>query len=144
MTTTVTVAPAIGVSDVVEGSPRSGGPVPRRILTGAQKLAHLSAYEQAVTGRTGSGYLREHGLYSTQISEWRRLRDAGVLTGTTTTRIPKPSGDQAVIARLRGELEVTKSRLKVSEAALEIMGKTRELLEHISNSSKTNTGYVKR
>jgi len=26
-------------------------------------------------------YLREQGIYSSQITEWRKLRDAGVLAG---------------------------------------------------------------
>ena len=61
--------------------PRSGGPTSRRSFTRAQKLDHLAAYEVAVENGQGGAYLRQHGLYSSLISEWRRLRDAGVLAG---------------------------------------------------------------
>ena len=57
--------------------PRSGGPTSRRSFTSAQKLDHLAAYEAAVTNGQGGAYLRQHGLYSSLISEWRRFRDAG-------------------------------------------------------------------
>ena len=59
--------------------PRSGGPTSRRSFTSAQKLEHLVAYEVALENGQGGAYLREHGLYSSLISEWRRFRDAGVL-----------------------------------------------------------------
>ena len=61
--------------------PRSGGPTSRRSFTSAQKLDHLAAHEAAVENGQGGAYLRHHGLYSSLISEWRRLRDAGVLAG---------------------------------------------------------------
>ena len=61
--------------------PRSGGPTSRRSFTSTQKLDHLAAYEAAAQNGRGGAYLRSHGLYSSLISEWRRLRDAGVLAG---------------------------------------------------------------
>ena len=61
--------------------PRSGGPTSRRSFSSAQKLDHLAAYEVAVASGLGGAYLREHGLYSSLVSEWRRMRDAGVLAG---------------------------------------------------------------
>jgi hypothetical protein len=56
--------------------PRTGGPT-RRSFTPAQKLEHLAAYEAAAAGGNGGAYLRQQGLYSSQITEWRRVRDAG-------------------------------------------------------------------
>ena len=61
--------------------PRAGGPTPRRSFTPAQKLELLAQYEQACASKEGSGFLREQGLYSSQITEWRKQRDAGVLAG---------------------------------------------------------------
>src|SRR5690625_6346337 len=60
--------------------PRADGPR-RRTFTPDQKLAHLTAYEQACRQQQGGAYLRREGLYSSLITEWRRLRDAGVLEG---------------------------------------------------------------
>lgn len=118
-------------------SPRANGPR-RRTFTPQQKLAHLEAYEQASQQQAGGAYLRREGLYSSLISEWRRLRDAGVLEGKQAGRkIGRSSKEQAEIARLRRELDQTQQRLDRTEAALDIMGKARALLEDISESADT-------
>ncbi len=57
----------------------AGGPSRRRSFTPPQKLEHLVTYEAACERSEGGAYLRREGLYSSLISEWRRLRDAGVL-----------------------------------------------------------------
>ncbi|WP_407342188.1 IS3 family transposase [Pengzhenrongella phosphoraccumulans] len=105
--------------------PRSGGPTSRRSFTAAQKLDHLAAYEAAAANGQGGAYLRQHGLYSSLISEWRRFRDAGVLAGKAPgEKIGLLSAEQAEIARLRRQLDKTERRLVTTEAALVIMGKT--------------------
>jgi hypothetical protein len=45
----------------------------------AQKLEYVAAYEAAVAQGNGGAYLRQEGLYSSQITEWRTLY------GTTKT-----------------------------------------------------------
>ncbi len=70
------------------------------------------------------------GLFSSEITEWRKLRDAGVLTGAKPgERVVKLSAEQAEIARLRRDLDRAERRLATTETALEIMGKARALLE---------------
>ncbi|MDP9982275.1 hypothetical protein J2W14_001663 [Pseudarthrobacter oxydans] len=67
------------------------------------------------------------------MSEWRRLRDAGVLAGKKAGEpIGKLSADQAENARLRRQLEVSEGRLQKTEAALELMGKLQAFLESAS------------
>lgn len=86
-------------------SPRAGGPSRRRSFTPAQKLHHLAEYETACENGQGGAYLRREGLYSSLISEWRRLRDAGLLEGKLPgTRVGRPLSEQAELARLRREL----------------------------------------
>ena len=115
--------------------PRSGGPRPRRVFTPGQKLELLARYERAVVVGEGGAFLRREGLYSSLMSEWRRVRDAGLLQDKPAGEtVGRPSAEQAEIARLRRELERTRSRLARTETALEIMGKARELLEDISRS----------
>ena len=105
----------------------------------------LEAYEQARDQNEGGAYLRREGLYSSLITEWRRLRDAGVLEGKSAGQsVGRPGKDQAEIARLRRELETTQQRLGRTEAALEIMGKARALLEDISESADTETKRKRR
>ena len=115
--------------------PRSDGPR-RRTFSPAEKLTLLAGYETAVETGQGNGFLREHGLYSSLISEWRRVRDAGMLAGRPAgSVVGRPSADQAEIARLRRELDVAQRRLARTETALVIMGKAQELLEDISEST---------
>lgn len=116
--------------------PRSGGPTPRRSFTPVQKLEYLASYEAACQGNEGGAFLRREGLYSSQMTEWRRLRDAGVLAGKKPGEtIGKLSADQAEIARLRRQLGVSESRLKRSEAALGIMEKLSAFLENAIQES---------
>ena len=116
--------------------PRSGGPRSRRSFTPAQKLVHLAAYEVATAANAGGAYLRQQGIYTSQITQWRKLRDAGVLEGKQPgEKIGKLTPEQVEIARLRRQLELTDRRLVTTEMALEIMSKMRELLESLSKSS---------
>ena len=88
-------------------SPRSGGPSRRRSLTPEQKLAHLAGTEHQ-----GGAYLRREALYSSLISEWRRLRNAGVLEGKAAGEaVGRPTAEQAEIARLHRQLAASQQRL---------------------------------
>ena len=111
----------------------------RRTFSAAEKLAHLDAYDALAKGSPERGaYLRREGLYSSHMSEWRKQRDAGGLSGLTPKRRRSKRTASEVeldrararIARLEGELERTKT-------ALEITGKVHALLESISESADT-------
>jgi transposase len=96
------------------------------------------AYEAACEKSQGGAYLRQQGLYSSLIFEWRRLRDAGLLEGKPPgAALGRPSAEQAEIARLRRQLTDSQHRLATTETALEIMGKAHALLEQISESADT-------
>lgn len=123
--------------------PRSGGPTLRRSFTPAQKLEHLAAYEVAIGNNTGGAYLREQGIYSSQITEWRKLRDAGVLAGKKPgEKIGRLTPEQAEIAKLRRQLGRAEQRLATTEVALTIMGKAHELLEQLSKSSRDDKPHT--
>jgi transposase len=80
------LAPVVDDGVMSESGPRAGGPRSRRTFTPAEKLRHLAAYEVACQDGQGGGYLRREGLYSSQITEWRKLRDGGVLEGASPAR----------------------------------------------------------
>lgn len=121
MVTTMIEARETGL---VESSLRSDGPRRGRSFTPAEKLARLDACEQALASNDGGAYLRREGLYSWQIAEWRKLRDAGVLEGRRPgERVAKLTREQVEIARLTKELAEANKRLATTEAALDIMGK---------------------
>ena len=125
--------------------PRSGGPTSRRSFSSAQKLDHLAAYEVAVASGLGGAYLREHGLYSSLVSEWRRMRDAGVLAGKQPgEKIGRLSAEQAEIARLRRQLDKDERRLVTTEAALVIMGKAHDLLDVLTKRSRDDSEHTTR
>ena len=106
----------------------------------------MTAYVAACAAAGGGGaYLREQGVYSSQITEWRKLRDAGVLSGRKPgEKIGRPSAEQAEIARLTRELDVTRRRLAKTEAALDLVGKAHALLEEFSERADTEKKPWKR
>jgi len=81
---TLTPVPHDGRMDASQ--PRFGGPTRRRSFTPAQKLDHVAAYEAALAQGGGGAYLRQEGLYSSQITEWRRLRDGRKITRSPVAR----------------------------------------------------------
>jgi transposase-like protein len=84
-------------------------------------------------------------LYSSQITEWRKLRDGGVLAGKKPgDKVGRPTAEQAEIARLRRQLDLAERRLGRTEAALSIMGKAQALLEEISESASDRPAPRKR
>lgn len=126
-------------------SPRAGGPSRRRSFTPAQKLRHLSEYEAACQEGQGGAYLRREGLYSSLISEWRRLRDAGLLEGREPgSRVGRPTAEQAELARLRRRVAEAEAKLATTQTALDIMGKAHALLEQISESAEPERPRGKR
>jgi transposase len=125
--------------------PRADGPRRRRTFAASEKLAHLSAYEQACEQGEGGAYLRREGLYSSLISEWRKQRDAGVLAGKRPgEKVGKLSAEQAEIARLTRENARLSQRLTTTEAALDIMGKAHALLETLSERADSDDKRKKR
>ena len=69
---------------------------PSKVVHSRAEAELLTQYEDACTGKEGGAFLREQGLYSSQIAEWRKLRDAGALTGKKPGEtIGKLSAEQA-------------------------------------------------
>ena len=151
LSSSMSLAPVVPVADdggMSGSSPRVGGPSRRRSFNLSEKREHLAAYEAACANAEGGAYLRRHGLYSSLIFEWRRLRDAGLLTsgqvepagarggsGASGAKPGRLSAEQVEIVRLRKQLAEKERRLATTETALEIMGKGLALLEQISESA---------
>ena len=65
------------------------------------------------------------------------MRDAGVLAGKKPgEKIGRLTKDQIELARVQRRLTATEQRLRIWEVALAVMGKTHELLEELSKSSR--------
>jgi transposase len=62
----------------------------RRTFTAEKKLALLAEYDAA--DRDGKGaLLRREAIYTSHISEWRKQRDRGTLTGPAARSASPPS-----------------------------------------------------
>jgi len=125
---------------VVDPAPR---PV-RRSFTAAYRAKVVAEYEAAPHG-SKAAVLRREGLYQSQVREWTSARDA-VTRGAAAPRRPHrvATGGRDDPARLRAENQRLTRELAKSAAVVEIMGKLQGLLEHISESTDTQTSSRRR
>ena len=106
----------------------------RRTFTAEQKLTILDAYEEAETGAKGA-MLRREGIYSSQITEWRKARDAGTLAALGGKARGVRSADKKEADRLRKRNAQLEAELAKTRTALDIVGKAHALLEMLSESA---------
>jgi transposase len=103
----------------------------RRTFTVQDKLRVLAEIDRAPAGGTGA-ILRREGLYSSTLSEWRRLRDAGALGALKPVkRGPKPAVRNPMVAELaqaKRENARLVRRLEHAEAIITIQKKVAALL----------------
>ena len=98
-----------------------------------EKLRILAEYEAYPAGAPERGaLLRREGIYTSQISKWRKQRDQGALQGLSPQRRgPKPTPRDPVHeenARLRQELIRLQARLDRAEAIIDVQKKLSALL----------------
>jgi len=110
----------------------------RRKFTAAYKLAILDKYDACAGDGDKGALLRREGLYSSQVTDWRRSRDAGALVGLAA----QPRRDQAgprsaELARATRRAERAEAKLAKAQKVIEIQGKVSELLEQLLAESTT-------
>jgi len=123
--------------DVTDDDIDPAAPPKRRTFTSEQKLAILAAYDEATGPGAKGAYLRQEGIYSSHISEWRKARDVGSLAGLDGKPKGARSTDKKEVDRLRKKNERLEAELDKTRTALDIMGKVHALLEGISKSADT-------
>jgi transposase len=102
----------------------------RRQFTADYKLRILEEADAcSAPGQLGA-LLRREGLYSSHLSEWRRLRARGTLAALAPQRRgrPTPPANSAELTRLRQEKEQLIRQLAAAEAIIEIQKKVSSLL----------------
>jgi transposase-like protein len=103
----------------------------RRTFTVQDKLRVLAEIDRAPAGGTAV-ILRREGLYSSTLSEWRRLREAGTLGALNPIkRGPKPAVRNpmaAELAQAKRENARLVRRLEHAEAIIAIQKKVAALL----------------
>lgn len=117
-----------------------------RTFTMAYKRAIVAEYDAAGRGKKGV-ILRRERLYETNVSTFRKQLEradgqpAGTAAGTGPGVGRNASGRGGPAAagreneRLRKEVARLEARITTMQAALDIMGKARELLEALSGSA---------
>lgn len=103
----------------------------RRTFASEEKLALLSAYESCDPGTKGE-FARREGLYSSQLTEWRRQRDAGTLVARESSASRR---DQRELDKLEKKNKQLEAELERTRLALDIVGKAHALLEKLSESA---------
>lgn len=124
-----------------EKGPRADRPK-RRTFTPEYKLAIVAEHELLTEPGARGALLRREGLYSSHITEWKRLRDAGSLNALAA-RPSGPRSGRSDTERRADKLETDNARLAAELAkarqANEVLGKLAELLELLSKSSDGDT-----
>ena len=102
----------------------------RRILSVEEKLDILARYEACAPGTKGE-FARREGVYSSQLTEWRRARDAGTLAKTSR----RTRAEDREIEKLTKKNQRLEDELERTRLALDIVGKAHALLETLSKSA---------
>jgi len=101
----------------------------KRQYSAEYKRRVLQEYEACTEPGARGALLRREGLYSSNITNWRRQRERGELAGLTAKkRGPKVDPQAVENARLRGENERLKKRLEQAELIIDVQKKVSQLL----------------
>jgi transposase len=101
----------------------------KRKYSAEYKRRILQEYEACHEPGGRGALLRREGLYSSNITNWRRQRERGELAGLTAKkRGPKADPQAAENARLRRENERLKKRLEQAELIIDVQKKVSQLL----------------
>ena len=129
--------PSIEMNGVPHGSatpsPEVQPAVERRARSAAEKLRILQEYDSYPVGSPERGaLLRREGIYTSQISKWRkRHAGGGVQALRAQARGPKPApvdSLQAEVQRLRRENTRLQARLAQAETIIDVQKKVSQLL----------------
>ena len=112
----------------------------RRTFTVEYKERILAEYDGLPVGSTERGaLLRREGLYSSQLAEWRKAREAGARQGLAPKGKPRRSPEAVELDKLRRRTAQLEAELARTKTALEITGKVHALLEQLSESAAPET-----
>jgi transposase-like protein len=106
---------------------------PRRRFTAKYKLRILHEADNCTESGQLGALLRREGLYSSNLTTWRRQREKGIFSGLTPKKRgrknkPKnPLADQ--VARLEKENRKLRLKLKQAETIIDVQKKVSQMLE---------------
>ena len=102
----------------------------RRRFTAADKVRILAEADACSARGAVGALLRREGLYSSQLTDWRRQRAAGSLAALAPHRRGRPGAHplEQEVQRLQRENARLAQRLAQAEAVLEVQKKLSELM----------------
>lgn len=120
------------IGELMRPDPEVREDVARRKFTAQYKLDILKRVEQCRDPGEIGALLRKEGLYSSNLTTWKRQREAGVLAALS----PRQRGRKKVkvnplaqkVAQLERENERLQKKLKRAEAIIEVQKKISEIL----------------
>ncbi len=112
--------------------PEVSGKKPRRKFTAKYKLRILKKADTCTEPGQLGALLRQEGLYSSNLTTWRRQRDEGILISMSPKkrgRKPQPKNPLTPeVARLQKENRKLKNKLKQAELIIDAQKKISEIL----------------
>lgn len=123
----VSVEPSSSASPDAVPDPEVVPRAKRRKLTRAYKLRILKQADECTQPGQIGALLRREGLYSSHLTNWRRLREKGQL-GVKKPGRPGAAPSEKELARLRAENERLSKKLEQAEAIIEVQKKLSVLL----------------
>ena len=104
----------------------------RRQFSAPYKLRILQEYQRCTKPGERGALLRREGLYSSNLTTWRRQRDQGQIGALSPKkRGPKPAPDAALVrevTRLQKENQRLEQKLKQAELIIDVQKKVSALL----------------
>jgi len=105
----------------------------RRRFAAAYKAVILDELDRATTPGAKGAILRREGLYSSHVTDWRRVRALGGLEALGRPRGPKPAHPLvAENERLRATVGRLEARLTRAEKVIAVQGNVSALLRELS------------
>lgn len=108
----------------------------RRTFSLAYKRAVVAEAEKCVEPGTIGGLLRREGLFSSQLSQWRKQAEAGELKGNPQRRGRKASRESNELAQLRQENSRLRSQLEQAELIIGAQKKLAQAFESVLSQAK--------
>jgi len=109
----------------------------RRQFSAMYKLRILQEVDECNQPGQIGALLRREGLYSSQLTDWRRERVAGQLQGLSSQKRGRPRDEQATeLASLRQENEQLKAQLAQAELIMAAQKKLAQALEQTLTPNK--------
>ena len=114
---------------------------PRRKFTASYKLRVLQEAENCTNPGEMGALLRREGLYSSNLTVWRRQRDQGILHGMTPKKRGRKTQEKNPLALKVAELERInrnlQNKLKKAEIIIDVQKKISQILQMPDDSNET-------